>query len=175
MGKKIVYAMTPERTNKSLSNAELAFAGFFSAVPTTFVAAPVERVKVLLQVRLSSCRASLTRRRCKVRAGSSSTRARSTSCVSCTRRAESRVCSEVPERPSCEMDRDPLRECAQVAEEAHPLQLLCRLRGRQEAAHAFWPGPVVAELVGGHPRGCLCRCRDVDVCYSSGCTSSCHV
>lgn len=53
MGKKIVYAMTPERTSMSLSNSELAFAGFFSAVPTTFVAAPVERVKVLLQVRLS--------------------------------------------------------------------------------------------------------------------------
>lgn len=53
MGKKIVYSMTPERTSKSLTHAELAFAGFFSAVPTTFVAAPVERVKVLLQVRLS--------------------------------------------------------------------------------------------------------------------------
>ena len=50
MGKKIVYAMTPERQDMTLSNAELAFAGFFSAVPTTFVAAPVERVKVLLQV-----------------------------------------------------------------------------------------------------------------------------
>ena len=54
MGKKIVYAMTPERTSMSLTNSELAFAGFFSAVPTTFVAAPVERVKVLLQVRTSS-------------------------------------------------------------------------------------------------------------------------
>lgn len=51
MGKKIVYSMTPERTSPTLSNAELAFAGFFSAVPTTLVAAPVERVKVLLQVR----------------------------------------------------------------------------------------------------------------------------
>ncbi len=50
MGKKIVYAMTPERKDMTLSHAELAFAGFFSAVPTTFVAAPVERVKVLLQV-----------------------------------------------------------------------------------------------------------------------------
>lgn len=50
MGKKIVYSLTPGRTSQSLSNAELAFAGFFSAVPTTFVAAPVERVKVLLQV-----------------------------------------------------------------------------------------------------------------------------
>lgn len=50
MGKKIVYAMTPQRTSKQLSNAELAFAGFFSAVPTTLIAAPVERVKVLLQM-----------------------------------------------------------------------------------------------------------------------------
>ena len=29
---------------------ELAFAGFFSAVPTTLVAGPAERVKVLLQI-----------------------------------------------------------------------------------------------------------------------------
>ncbi|KAM0786981.1 hypothetical protein ACM66B_002399 [Microbotryomycetes sp. NB124-2] len=50
MGKKIVYGLTPQRTDKTLSNAELAFAGFFSAVPTTLVAAPVERVKVLLQM-----------------------------------------------------------------------------------------------------------------------------
>ena len=50
MGKKIVYGMTPQRKSAALSNAELAFAGFFSAVPTTLVAAPVERVKVLLQV-----------------------------------------------------------------------------------------------------------------------------
>ncbi|ORY66652.1 mitochondrial carrier domain-containing protein [Leucosporidium creatinivorum] len=50
MGKKIVYSFTPERTSPTLTNAELAFAGFFSAVPTTLVAAPVERVKVLLQM-----------------------------------------------------------------------------------------------------------------------------
>ncbi|KAK4047173.1 carnitine transporter [Microbotryomycetes sp. JL221] len=50
MGKKIVYGLTPQRSSKTLSNAELAFAGFFSAVPTTLVAAPVERVKVLLQM-----------------------------------------------------------------------------------------------------------------------------
>ncbi|KDE04812.1 MC family mitochondrial carrier protein [Microbotryum lychnidis-dioicae p1A1 Lamole] len=50
MGKKIVYSFTPERTSPTLSNAELAFAGFFSAVPTTLVATPVERVKVLLQM-----------------------------------------------------------------------------------------------------------------------------
>ncbi|KAK4701211.1 hypothetical protein P7C70_g5025, partial [Phenoliferia sp. Uapishka_3] len=50
MGKQIVYSMTPDRTSSKLTNGELAFAGFFSAVPTTFVAAPVERVKVLLQM-----------------------------------------------------------------------------------------------------------------------------
>lgn len=50
MGKKIVYSMTPNRSSPGLTYGELAFAGFFSAVPTTLVAAPVERVKVLLQV-----------------------------------------------------------------------------------------------------------------------------
>ncbi|CAE6430478.1 unnamed protein product [Rhizoctonia solani] len=34
----------------TLSLGELAFAGFFSAIPTTLVAGPAERVKVLLQV-----------------------------------------------------------------------------------------------------------------------------
>lgn len=50
LGKKIVYAATPNRASQSLSMAELAFAGFFSAVPTTLVAGPAERVKVLLQI-----------------------------------------------------------------------------------------------------------------------------
>jgi len=50
LGKKIVYAATPNRTDPHLSTAELAFAGFFSAVPTTLVAAPAERIKVVLQV-----------------------------------------------------------------------------------------------------------------------------
>ena len=49
-GKKIVYAMTPDRKDPKLSYSELAFAGFFSAVPTTLVAGPAERVKVLLQL-----------------------------------------------------------------------------------------------------------------------------
>lgn len=42
--------MTPNRTSQQLTTAELAFAGFFSAVPTTLVAAPAERIKVVLQV-----------------------------------------------------------------------------------------------------------------------------
>lgn len=50
LGKKIVYAATPGRKDSSLSLGELAFAGFFSAVPTTLVAGPAERVKVLLQL-----------------------------------------------------------------------------------------------------------------------------
>jgi solute carrier family 25 (mitochondrial carnitine/acylcarnitine transporter), member 20/29 len=50
LGKKIVYSMTPNRTAPQLSIGELAFAGFFSAVPTTLVAGPAERVKVLLQL-----------------------------------------------------------------------------------------------------------------------------
>jgi solute carrier family 25 carnitine/acylcarnitine transporter 20/29 len=50
LGKKLIYSATPNRTDPHLSLAELAFAGFFSAVPTTLVAGPAERVKVLLQV-----------------------------------------------------------------------------------------------------------------------------
>jgi solute carrier family 25 (mitochondrial carnitine/acylcarnitine transporter), member 20/29 len=42
--------VTPNRTNKELSIAEYATAGFLSAIPTTLVTAPVERAKVLLQV-----------------------------------------------------------------------------------------------------------------------------
>ncbi|CCO27135.1 Mitochondrial carnitine/acylcarnitine carrier protein AltName: Full=Carnitine/acylcarnitine translocase [Rhizoctonia solani AG-1 IB] len=44
LGKKIV------RKSQTLSLGELAFAGFFSAIPTTLVAGPAERVKVLLQI-----------------------------------------------------------------------------------------------------------------------------
>lgn len=50
MGKKLVYSFTPTRTSKDLSYTEYAVAGGFSALPTTLVAAPMERVKVLLQV-----------------------------------------------------------------------------------------------------------------------------
>lgn len=50
LGKKIVYGATPHRKDPQLSLGELAFAGFFSAVPTTLVAGPAERVKVLLQL-----------------------------------------------------------------------------------------------------------------------------
>ncbi|PPQ67096.1 hypothetical protein CVT25_005697, partial [Psilocybe cyanescens] len=48
--KQLIFALTPKRTSESLSVAELAAAGFLSAVPTTLVTAPVERAKVLLQI-----------------------------------------------------------------------------------------------------------------------------
>ncbi|KAF8167748.1 carnitine acyl carnitine carrier [Crassisporium funariophilum] len=48
--KQLIFALTPDRKSESLSVAELALAGFLSAVPTTLVTAPVERAKVLLQV-----------------------------------------------------------------------------------------------------------------------------
>ena len=50
LGQKLVYAATPNRPSKQFSTAEYAMAGFISAIPQTFVAAPVERAKVLLQV-----------------------------------------------------------------------------------------------------------------------------
>ncbi|KAJ7630786.1 carnitine acyl carnitine carrier [Roridomyces roridus] len=48
--KKLILSATPNRKSETLSVAELATAGFLSAVPTTLVTAPVERAKVLLQV-----------------------------------------------------------------------------------------------------------------------------
>lgn len=50
MGKRVVYALTPNRTDSALSNTELAAAGFLSAVPTTLATGPFERIKVLLQI-----------------------------------------------------------------------------------------------------------------------------
>ena len=51
MSKMLILNMTSNRSSKELSTPELAAAGFLSAVPTTLVTAPVERAKVLLQVR----------------------------------------------------------------------------------------------------------------------------
>lgn len=50
MGKRLVFSLTPNRTTTTLTSPELAFAGFFSAIPQTLVAGPAERVKVLLQI-----------------------------------------------------------------------------------------------------------------------------
>ncbi|KAG6911552.1 hypothetical protein DXG01_011854 [Tephrocybe rancida] len=47
--KNLILAFTPQRTSQTLSTAELAAAGFLSAVPTTLITAPVERAKVVLQ------------------------------------------------------------------------------------------------------------------------------
>ncbi|KAJ3285219.1 carnitine transporter [Borealophlyctis nickersoniae] len=49
MGQRMVYAATPKRTSKDLTMLEYAFAGGFSAVPTTIVTTPMERVKVVMQ------------------------------------------------------------------------------------------------------------------------------
>ncbi|PWN88407.1 mitochondrial carrier [Acaromyces ingoldii] len=59
-GKKLIYAATPNRKTEQLSLAELGFAGFFSAIPTTLVAGPAERVKVLLQLQGQSSNAGPT-------------------------------------------------------------------------------------------------------------------
>jgi len=48
--KLLILAATPNREDSTLSTFEIATAGAMSAIPTTLVAAPVERAKVLLQV-----------------------------------------------------------------------------------------------------------------------------
>jgi solute carrier family 25 carnitine/acylcarnitine transporter 20/29 len=62
LGKKLATSFLPPATptatatgeiSKELTLPQLAFAGFFSAIPTTLVTGPAERVKVLLQVRRS--------------------------------------------------------------------------------------------------------------------------
>ena len=50
MSKLLILAATPNRRDSTLSTFEIATAGAMSAIPTTLVAAPVERAKVLLQV-----------------------------------------------------------------------------------------------------------------------------
>jgi solute carrier family 25 carnitine/acylcarnitine transporter 20/29 len=60
MGKRLVYAATPNRESPKLSIGELAAAGFISAIPATLVAAPAERVKVLLQVQGQGGKAAYT-------------------------------------------------------------------------------------------------------------------
>jgi solute carrier family 25 carnitine/acylcarnitine transporter 20/29 len=49
VGQQLVYAATPNRTSKELSMTEFALAGGFSAIPTTIITTPMERVKVVLQ------------------------------------------------------------------------------------------------------------------------------
>ncbi|KAI8907922.1 mitochondrial carrier domain-containing protein [Gorgonomyces haynaldii] len=49
VGQRLVYSLTPNRKTKELSMLEFAIAGGFSAIPTTIVTTPMERVKVVLQ------------------------------------------------------------------------------------------------------------------------------
>ncbi|GME79052.1 unnamed protein product [Ambrosiozyma monospora] len=49
-GKKIVYGITKKKETEALSTAEISAAGFLSAIPTTLIAAPFERVKVVMQI-----------------------------------------------------------------------------------------------------------------------------
>ncbi|TPX36555.1 hypothetical protein SmJEL517_g01301 [Synchytrium microbalum] len=49
LGQSLVYQMTPKRETKELSMLEFAIAGGFSAIPTTVITTPMERVKVVLQ------------------------------------------------------------------------------------------------------------------------------
>lgn len=48
--KLLILAATPDRKDSTLSTLEIATAGSMSAIPTTLVAAPIERAKILLQV-----------------------------------------------------------------------------------------------------------------------------
>lgn len=50
LGKRIVSTASTVAPDGQLSIAQISAAGFFSAVPTTLVAAPFERIKVLLQL-----------------------------------------------------------------------------------------------------------------------------
>lgn len=50
LGKRIVAGVSETGPNGELSIAQVSAAGFFSAIPTTAVAAPFERVKVILQL-----------------------------------------------------------------------------------------------------------------------------
>lgn len=49
VGQRLVYSVTPKRTSPKLSMTEFALAGAFSAIPTTIVTVPMERVKVVIQ------------------------------------------------------------------------------------------------------------------------------
>ncbi|KAK9329063.1 mitochondrial carrier domain-containing protein [Lipomyces starkeyi] len=50
LGKRIVGSVTPVAPSGDLSIGQISTAGFFSAIPMTLIAAPFERIKVLLQI-----------------------------------------------------------------------------------------------------------------------------
>ncbi|CAH2350648.1 mitochondrial carnitine carrier [[Candida] railenensis] len=58
MGKKLVSQYTGHEA-KDFTIGEISTAGFFSAIPTTLVAAPFERVKVMMQVADGSKKATM--------------------------------------------------------------------------------------------------------------------
>ncbi|KAJ3408371.1 carnitine transporter [Chytridiales sp. JEL 0842] len=49
VGQRLVWKFTPNRKSKDLSMTEFAIAGGFSAIPTTIVTTPMERIKVIMQ------------------------------------------------------------------------------------------------------------------------------
>lgn len=50
LGKRLVSAVSSPGPDGNMSIAQISAAGFFSAIPTTGIAAPFERVKVILQI-----------------------------------------------------------------------------------------------------------------------------
>jgi len=50
LGKTLILNATPNRTTP-LSTSEIALAGAFSALPQTVLMSPIERVKVVVQVK----------------------------------------------------------------------------------------------------------------------------
>ena len=50
LGQRIIKSASSADSPKQLSTAQLAGAGFFSAIPMTLITAPFERIKVLLQI-----------------------------------------------------------------------------------------------------------------------------
>lgn len=129
LGKKLATSFLPNtaphllpsgEVSKELTLSQLAFAGFFSAIPTTLVTGPAERVKVLLQVRqpLHAFDAPKSTDGCRIASArypvkdteECSTLGRSTLCENCTPRAVSSRSSEERARLSLETDQEAQRE-----------------------------------------------------------------
>jgi solute carrier family 25 carnitine/acylcarnitine transporter 20/29 len=50
LGKRLVISSRGKSPDEPLTIAEISTAGFFSAIPTTLIAAPFERIKVVMQI-----------------------------------------------------------------------------------------------------------------------------
>jgi len=59
IGKKIVSSLNNGKSAIDFTNAQLSTAGFISAIPTTLVAAPMERTKIVLQTQDSNAPKSM--------------------------------------------------------------------------------------------------------------------